>query len=170
MFDGLRVDRTLAAHGLEARVPFLDPDYITTYLSTPAEWRQPSYQNKKMEKHLLREAFATLYPDILPHDILWRQKEAFSDAVSKRTKSWYQILQEHIETAILDDEFEAYKQECQHLSPVSKESYYYRRTFEEMFGKQSCGVLKHFWLPQWCANTIEPSARALSKELATMQK
>ena len=162
-YDGLRVDRRLGAHGLEARVPFLDPEYVRAYLSTPSEWRRPSRdpQNLQMEKRLLRDAFATLYPDILPQNVLWRQKEAFSDAVSVKTKSWYQVLKEHIDTTISDTDFDILKKNYEYLQPISKESYYYRKLFDENFGNLSTTVVPHFWLPQWC-DSKEPSARALA--------
>lgn len=165
-YDGLRVDRTLGAHGLEARVPFLDPEYVRTYLSTPCEWRRPckdeaSGVGMQMEKQLLRDAFSQLYPDILPHHVLWRQKEAFSDAVSVKSKSWYQVLQEHINATISDTNFEIFKLKYEHLTPISRESFYYRKTFDDIFGDLSANVVPHFWLPKWC-DSKEPSARALT--------
>lgn len=166
-FDGLRVDRTLGAHGLEARVPFLDPAYVQTYLSTPCEWRVPikaketENNTPQMEKQLLRDAFAHVYPDILPANVLWRQKEAFSDAVSVKSKSWYRILQDHIESTISDLNFSIFKLKYEYLQPISKESYYYRKTFEDMFGYLSSEVVPHFWLPKWCEST-DPSARTLA--------
>jgi asparagine synthase (glutamine-hydrolysing) len=163
-YDGLRVDRTLGAHGLEARVPFLDPAYVQTYMSTPCEWRRPSKdpQSQRMEKQLLREAFAHVYPNILPENVLWRQKEAFSDAVSMKSKSWYKVLQDHIEPMISDTDYSVFRMKYEYLPPVSKESYYYRKRFEELFGHTCEEVVPHFWLPQWCAATTEPSARALA--------
>lgn len=165
-FDGLRVDRTLGAHGLEARVPFLDPSYVRTYMSTPCEWRCP-VKNKdvetnshQMEKQLLRDAFAYVHPDILPASVLWRQKEAFSDAVSVKTKSWYRVLQDHIDANISDLNFSIYKLKYEYLPPTTKESFYYRKQFEDMFGYLSSDIVPHFWLPKWCDST-DPSARTL---------
>ena len=163
MYDGLRVDRTLGAHGLEARVPFLDPKYVQAYLNAPKEWRCPSKENSRMEKHLLREAFATLYPGILPDEILWRQKDAFSDAVSTKTKSWYEIVQKKVNTFITNKDFEKHKDKFKWIPPVSKESYYYRTIFERFFGDSSCSsILQHYWLPKWSGGSTEPSARSLS--------
>ena len=74
---------------LELRVPFLDHQFASYYLSLPAELRQP---RDGIEKYLLRKAFDGT--DMIPSDILWRPKEAFSDGVSSKKKSWYSLLQE----------------------------------------------------------------------------
>lgn len=94
-YDVCRSDRTTAAHGLEVRVPFLDKYFTSYYLSLPPERRQP--QNG-VEKHLLRSAFSKT--GLLPDKILWRPKEAFSDGVSSREKSWFSLLQEHVENKV----------------------------------------------------------------------
>ena len=94
-YDVLRSDRTTAAHGLEVRVPFLDKYFTSYYLSLPPEERQP--QNG-VEKHLLRSAFSGT--GLLPDKILWRPKEAFSDGVSSKEKSWFSLLQDHVETKV----------------------------------------------------------------------
>jgi asparagine synthase (glutamine-hydrolysing) len=93
--DVLRSDRTTAAHGLEVRVPFLDKYFTSYYLSLPPEDRQP--QNG-VEKYLLRSAFSGT--GLLPDKILWRPKEAFSDGVSSKEKSWFSLLQDHIENKV----------------------------------------------------------------------
>ncbi|XP_039977704.1 asparagine synthetase [glutamine-hydrolyzing] isoform X2 [Xiphias gladius] len=93
LFDVLRADRTTAAHGLELRVPFLDHRFTAYYLSLPEEMRIPKHG---VEKHLLRESFKGL--NLIPDEILWRRKEAFSDGVMSVKKSWYTCLQEHLES------------------------------------------------------------------------
>ncbi len=95
LYDVLRSDRTTAAHGLEVRVPFLDKHFTSYYLSLMPEKRQP--QNG-VEKHLLRSAFSET--GLLPSEILWRPKEAFSDGVSSKEKSWYSLLQEHVDDKV----------------------------------------------------------------------
>jgi asparagine synthase (glutamine-hydrolysing) len=147
-FDGLRVDRCLAAHGLEARVPFLDPDFVKTMLSVPASVRIPT--KKRMEKQFLRDAFFRLVPDLLPFDILYRKKEAFSDGVSKTTDSWFQILQRTIQC-----DFRAYP----HIQPLTAEAGYYRKLFDDMFPEQY-EIIPHYWMPNW-STTSDPSARTL---------
>jgi asparagine synthase (glutamine-hydrolysing) len=139
-FDGLRVDRTLGAHGLEARLPFLDIDYVKAYLNVPLDFRRPS--SISMEKQLLRDAFNTLYPDLLPKEIMYRKKEAFSDGVSKVDKSWYKILQ--------DRAFAVNKTEKE----------WYKEIFDREFPGQD-HICPHFWMPQW-TNATDPSARTLT--------
>ena len=156
MFDALRVDRTISSHGLEARVPFLDQDFVDTYLSIPEELRIPNMKENRMEKALIRDAFAYLYPDILPESVLYRKKEAFSDGVSTEKESWFVSIQKWIDTIVSDDEYEInrYPETC------SKESYYYRKIFNKYFPYQD-HILKHYWLPNW-TNAKDPSARTLS--------
>ena len=103
MYDGRRVDRCLAFFGIEARIPLLDPELVLEYWKIPSEWRMPTYKN--MEKYFIRKAFE----DILPPEITWRRKEAFSDGISATTKSWYQIIQEHTKTKFNLDEKDFYK-------------------------------------------------------------
>ena len=79
-FDVLRSDRSISSHGLEARTPFLDRSFVQNYLSIPAKFRYHK-GNKQCEKYLLRKAFEN--DNILPKEVLWRTKEAFSDGVSK---------------------------------------------------------------------------------------
>ena len=86
MFDVLRSDRCMAAHGLEARTPFLDKQVVAIWKSAPVEFRRPS--KSRIEKNLLRDAF--VYDNYLPANVLWRKKEAFSDGVSSSdSKPWY---------------------------------------------------------------------------------
>jgi asparagine synthase (glutamine-hydrolysing) len=156
MFDGLRTDRTMSSEGLEVRLPFADIDLVNCIFNLPPEFISPK---KGVEKALLRETFEWM--NLIPRDVLWRQKEAFSDAVSTLQKSWYQILIDHIETLVTDEEFEKMKNTYIHNPPFTKESYYYRKTFEMLFGNSSSNVIKYFWMPKW-SNTNDPSARTLN--------
>ena len=113
----------------------------------------------KIEKYLLREAFAGT--NLLPDEVLYRKKEALSDGVSSLTDSWYIIIQKHIDTLITDDEFEMLKNNYIHCQPISKESLYYRQIFEKYFGKCCSNIIKHYWLPKWCGEVNDPSAREL---------
>lgn len=86
LFDVLRSDRSMAAHGLEARTPFLDKQVVALWKSTPTEFRR-TYPHR-MEKLLLRDAF--FYDNYLPTEVLYRKKEAFSDGVSAaESEPWY---------------------------------------------------------------------------------
>jgi asparagine synthase (glutamine-hydrolysing) len=165
LYDALRVDRTIAGHGLEARVPFSDVQYIDYYLSIDPELRLPRKSielgcvDKKIEKALIREAY--MESKLLPEKVLLRMKEAFSDGCSSNEKSWFTCIQEHVNTLITDDEFETRSKTFEHLPPTSKESLYYRELFEEYYGKENVKVIPAFWLPKWSGNVKDPSARVL---------
>lgn len=165
LYDGLRADRAIARSGMEARVPFLDRKFIDTFLSISPALRIPRPHHfcggKKLEKYLLREAFAGT--GLLPDEVLFRRKEAFSDGVSSVAKSWYMVIQEWAEQSISDADLAAAKQHYTHLPPTSKESLYYRRKFEHFYGKGDiCRVTPDYWLPLWCGDIKDPSARVLT--------
>jgi len=103
-FDVLRVDRTTASQGLELREPFLDKAFIKHYFSLPANVKCP---RNGIEKYHLRKAIEVTFPGLLPDEILWRQKEAFSDGVSSfKKKSWVEVLKDHAEACYTDEVFE----------------------------------------------------------------
>ena len=149
LYDVLRSDRCISCHGLEARTPFLDKTFVTNYLSIPLELRNHR-KNNKCEKYLLRDAFKGFLPD----EVLYRTKEAFSDGVSKQTRSWYEIIQEHVEKQEIDC-----KKEYSHNQPTTKEQYYYRQLFEHSY--PSCDkIIPYFWMPRF-VNATDSSARTL---------
>jgi asparagine synthase (glutamine-hydrolysing) len=145
-FDCKRADRCIARWGLEARVALLDPEFIEAYWSIPSELRDP--KAKGIEKWWLREAFAK--ENILPEEVLWRKKEAFSDGISSTEKSWFQIIQEHIK--------DNYNME---------EKDYYKMKFIEYFGMKRLNIIDHYWQPKWnkdgseVLSYVDPSARTL---------
>jgi len=157
LYDCLRVDRAISYHGLEARVPFLDIEFFDYYMRIQPELKMP--QNG-IEKHLIRRAFEVVEPNLLCKEVLWRRKEAFSDGVSKHTKSWFQIIQEHVDTLVKDSEYYVNKDTFKGVQPVSKESYYFRKIYEENY-KNRENVISYYWLPNWSGNIKEPSARVL---------
>lgn len=155
-FDVLRSDRSLSSEwSLESRTPFLDKSFVQTYLNMPVEYRNPSSYN--IEKSLLRNAFKD--SNLLPESILWRKKEAFSDGVSGTENSWHKVVQNFIESQVTDNEFNEMKCKITNNVPQLKESYYYRKIFEQFYQNKS-GIIPHFWMPKW-TNTIDPSAREL---------
>ena len=162
-YDVKRADRCICRWGLEGRVPLLDPEFIKAYWAIPGTARMPSY--KSIEKWHLRAAFE--YSDILPEEVLWRKKEAFSDGISGE-KSWYQIIQEHVEELISDDEFSKAKERYPYCTPQTKEAFYYRKIFCQIFGEERQEVIPSYWQPKWNAQGkevteyIDPSARVLS--------
>jgi asparagine synthase (glutamine-hydrolysing) len=160
-YDGLRVDRCISVHGLEARLPFLDQDFVDYYMQIDPDLKLPTETN--MEKQLIRDAFATLYPGLLPNQVLYRKKEAFSDGVSSKEKSWFEMITEWIDSKVMDKEFVL--RDMNHYGMCkSKESYYYRKRFNEKFNRcalQSNEVIPGYWLPNWIETNGEPSARVL---------
>ena len=161
MYDGRRADRCVARWGLEARVPFLDPEFIETYWKIDPSDRMPKNTNN-IEKYWLRKAFDGL--NLLPDKILWRKKEAFSDGVSSTEKSWYTILQEYIENNYVDDKSIITNTIPQ---PTTLEAKYYRQIFLSKFGISRDNIIPNYWLPKWdkdgkeINSYVDPSARTL---------
>ena len=155
-FDVLRADRTISDHGLEPRTPFLDKTFVNYYMSLPVELRM---HNDKIEKYVLRKAFQN--DNILPEEVLWRRKEAFSDGCSGKQKSWGKIIQDHVDDILTDNEFNELSNNYNHNKPLLKESLYYRIIFDKFY-KNYSNVIPHFWMPKWTkGNVIDPSARIL---------
>jgi asparagine synthase (glutamine-hydrolysing) len=161
-FDVLRSDRSISSHGLEPRTPFLDRSWVQYYLTIPAATRFHPH-NGKQEKWLLRSAFSgeifqdSLNRDLLPNDILWRRKEAFSDGVSKGTRSLYQILQEHaanLPLTIITSE------DMDHNPCKTAEQRWYRSIFDGLYPGLS-HVIPYFWMPKYVEAT-DASARTLN--------
>ncbi len=154
MYDVLRADRSISSCGLEARVPFGDLDFVKYVMSIPPE--------KKMNftgigKYILRKAFEG---DYLPHDILYREKAAFSDAVGH---SVVDNLKAYAEEMYSDEDLLDAELKYQHATPISKESLMYRDIFESHFPGRSKAV-KDFWMPnkEWeNCDVNDPSARVL---------
>jgi asparagine synthase (glutamine-hydrolysing) len=156
MYDGLRSDRTISAAGLEARVPFLDKEFVSYYMSINPKFK--TYSSDKIEKYLLRKAFD--HENILPHEVLWRTKCAFSDGVSSKKKSWHKIIQEHLEDKISDEDLKEASIKYKFNTPKTKESLWYRNIFEKYYPNKS-NVIPHYWMPKWCGDINDPSAREL---------
>lgn len=167
MFDGRRADRCVSRWGLEARIPLLDPEFIDCYWSIKPELRMPTYPHEKIiEKYLFRKAFdeSNFVTNILPNEVLYRKKEAFSDGVSSKERSWYQMIQEHINKKFEHKQYEIPEEvQINHFIPPTKEAQYYLYKFIKYFGKDRVSVLPHYWQPKWTNNKfIDPSARVLS--------
>jgi asparagine synthase (glutamine-hydrolysing) len=123
-FDCLRANKSMAAWGVEARVPFLDKEFVDTAMRINPEGKM--CKDGKIEKHIIREAFDGYLPD----EVLWRQKEQFSDGVGY---SWIDTLKEHVESIVSDQMMEAAAFKYPINTPLTKEAYYYRSLFEEHF-------------------------------------
>ena len=157
-FDLLRSDKSISGAGLEARVPFADKKFLQYVMSIPPRYKM--FSDARIEKYIFRKAFSGLLPD----DILWRRKEAFSDGVSGHEKSWFQIIKEHVDKQVTDEEYNKYKEFTEYTevynAPYDKESYYYRKTFNSLYS--GCeNVIPYFWRHPFCEET-DPSARLLT--------
>jgi len=182
-YDVLRSDKSISSHGLEPRTPFLDRNWVQTYLSIPMNLRNHTIRNN-CEKYLLRNAFDSVFfmnndsKPLLPDCVLWRTKEAFSDGVSKTSRSLYQIIQEHTDALIVSEYPEYKKVENKedfiagliekdpalknikgHLVPKTSEQYYYRKIFEEKYSGLG-RVVPYFWMPKY-VEAKDASARTL---------
>ena len=92
MYDCLRANKSMMGWGVEARVPFLDRLFLEYAMNLDPEVKM--CPGDKIEKNCLRSAFDTPENPFLPDEILWRKKEAFRDGVSKKTRSWHEIIKE----------------------------------------------------------------------------
>ena len=156
MYDVLRADRCISVNSLEARVPFGDLDFVKYVMAIDPEMKLNKYGKGK---YLLRHAFEK--GDYLPHDILWREKAAFSDAVGH---SMVDYLKEYAENVYTQEEFEEKRAKYTHAQPFTKESLLYREIFEKYYPGQS-QMIVDFWMPNksWeGCNVNDPSARVLA--------
>jgi len=128
LYDCLRANKSLAAWGIEGRVPFLDKEFID--IAMRINPKDKMIVDGRMEKWILRKAFE----DYLPEGIVWRQKEQFSDGVGY---SWIDTLKEQAETKVSDEELTNADQKFPINPPRSKEEYLYRSIFNEHFPSDS---------------------------------
>jgi asparagine synthase (glutamine-hydrolysing) len=157
-YDVLRSDRSISCHGLEPRTPFLDRTFVHTYLSLPINERNHNHDDK-IEKYLLRQSVAVMDPYLLPRDVLWRTKEAFSDGVSSQHNSWYEIIQAKLSDKYSETEFQEKIKQYTFNQPTTKEQLYYRELFESYYPGRG-DIIPGFWMPQYCDAT-DASARNL---------
>jgi asparagine synthase (glutamine-hydrolysing) len=101
---------------------------------------------------------------IIPYEVLYRIKSAFSDSVASKKRSWVDIIKENVETKFSDIDLKYAQSYYKHLSPINKESLYYRKIFCEYFGENISvsQTIPYFWMPQWCDGVNDPSARCLA--------
>ena len=156
MYDVLRADRCISVNSLEARVPFGDLDFARYVMALDPSLKLNTYGKGK---YLLRHAFEGT--GLLPDDILWREKAAFSDAVGH---SMVDYLKEYAETLYTEEEFERRRRAYDHARPFTKESLLYRELFERHYPGQS-RMIDGFWMPNrtWEGCDVnDPSARVLA--------
>lgn len=162
LFDVLRSDKSMSCHGLEPRTPFLDKYFVDYYLRIPVEVRTniTDANGKRIEKYLLRQAFQENEPDLLPREILWRNKEAFSDGVSGKSGSWFEYIQEKVDK--MDNSIKT-DTEYKINPPKTKEQVYYRSIFEKVY-PESASIVPYFWMPKY-VNTDDCSALTIKKQV-----
>ena len=154
-FDCLRANKSTMASGLEVRVPFLDKKFLE--VSMPI---RPEQKLRKIEKYILRKAFdpeMTGGVEYLPKEVLWRQKEQFSDGVGY---NWVDSLIEKCNLMVSDEKFSNASKEYEYNTPQTKEDYYYRKIFEEYYPR--CEKISEYWVPNtdWEGVKADPSGRA----------
>ena len=128
LYDCLRANKSLAAWGVEGRVPFLDKEFLDVAMRLNPELKM--CPGKTIEKKIVREAFA----DLLPESVAWRQKEQFSDGVGY---SWIDTLKQITAEAVSDEQIAHAAERFPINPPMNKEEYYYRSIFEEYFPSES---------------------------------
>lgn len=165
LFDVLRSDKSISSHGLEPRTPFLDRSFVNFILSIDPSIRNHNVYNIdekhiNVEKSLLRYSFTKNHfrnnegLQILPDKILWRKKEAFSDGVSSKGRSLYQILQEKIAKKLTNETGVV------HEANIETEKMYYRQIFDSFY-PNSHHIVPYYWMPKY-TNATDPSARTLN--------
>lgn len=136
MYDCLRCNKAMSAWGVEPRCPFLDADFLQVAMNIDPKEKMivkgpdVSKEDTRIEKYCIRKAFDTPDDPYLPEDILWRQKEQFSDGVGY---GWVDSLKEIAEREVSDQMFANAANRYPHNTPATKEGYRYRMIFEEIF-------------------------------------
>jgi asparagine synthase (glutamine-hydrolysing) len=130
-YDCLRANKSLAAWGIEGRVPFLDKEFIDIAMNINPEDKM--IKNGRIEKWILREAFK----DYLPESVLWRQKEQFSDGVGY---SWIDSLKELVSKEVSDNDLKNASNVFPVNTPQNKEEFYYRSIFNDYFPSQAAAL------------------------------
>ena len=131
MYDCLRANKSLAAWGVEGRVPFLDKEFLDVAMTLNPEAKM--CPGTEIEKKIVREAFT----DLLPESIVWRQKEQFSDGVGY---GWIDSLKQMTSELVSDSQMAHAAERFPIHTPMNKEEYYYRSIFSELFPSNSAAL------------------------------
>ncbi len=131
MYDCLRANKSLAAWGIEGRVPFLDKEFMDVAMRINP--KDKMINGERMEKWVIRKAFE----DMIPESVTWRQKEQFSDGVGY---SWIDTLKELVEKEVTDEQMTNAKFRYPIQTPINKEEYYYRTIFENHFPSDAAAL------------------------------
>ncbi|KAG0652126.1 putative asparagine synthetase [Hyphodiscus hymeniophilus] len=162
LWDCLRANKSTSAWGLEARVPFLDKEFLEVSMNIDPE--EKLITKDRIEKYILRKAFDTSdepgAKPYLPEKILYRQKEQFSDGVGY---GWIDALKDNAELHVTDEMMKNPKPEWAGDIPDTKEAYWYRMMFDDLFPPQCADTVVR-WLPTWSKQT-DPSGRAIATHI-----
>lgn len=131
MYDCLRANKSLAAWGIEGRVPFLDKEFMDVAMRINPQDKM--INGERMEKWVVRKAFE----DMLPESVAWRQKEQFSDGVGY---SWIDTLKEIVEKEVSDEQMKNAHFRFPVQTPLNKEEFYYRTIFESHFPSEAAAL------------------------------
>lgn len=131
MYDCLRANKSLAAWGIEGRVPFLDKEFIDVAMRINPQDKM--INGERMEKWVVRKAFE----DMLPESVAWRQKEQFSDGVGY---SWIDTLKEVVDAEVSDEQMTNARYRFPIQTPQNKEEFYYRTIFESHFPSDAAAL------------------------------
>jgi asparagine synthase (glutamine-hydrolysing) len=140
LYDCLRANKAMMAWGVEARVPFLDRRFMETAMSFNTKMKMCADETgkKRVEKWVLRKAFDEPEPrSYLPANVLWRQKEQFSDGVGF---SWIDSLKEHADRMVTDQQLRTAERRFPVKTPRTKEAYYFRQLFASHFGENTAAA------------------------------
>ncbi|MDC3242452.1 asparagine synthase B, partial [Flavobacteriaceae bacterium] len=166
MYDCLRANKSLAAWGIEGRVPFLDKEFMDVAMRLNPQDKM--INNERMEKWIVRKAFE----DMLPESVAWRQKEQFSDGVGY---SWIDTLKVVVDTEVTQEQLANAHFRYQIQTPQNKEEYYYRTIFESHFPSDTaaksvpqepsvaCSTKIALEWDEAFKNMNDPSGRAVAK-------
>ncbi len=160
--DLLRSDKATMANGLEARVPFLDKGFLDVAMRIKSFEKQPKTYDGK-EKYILRKAFDTPEDPYLPQEVLWRQKEQFSDGVGY---NWIDELVAYCATQVTDEQLAGAAAKFHYNAPTTKEAYLYRSIFNGFFPQISAAQTVRKWIPKW-QESLDPSGRANKAHIKT---
>ncbi|PRP78892.1 hypothetical protein PROFUN_13331 [Planoprotostelium fungivorum] len=170
-YDCLRANKSTAAWGVEAREPFLDREFLDVAMAIDPSEKMIRKSEGRIEKYILRKAFDTPENPYLPHHILYRQKEQFSDGVGY---GWIDSLKAHAESLVSEEQMKNAAYRFPYNTPVSKEAYYYRTIFQKHFPSSAaaqtvpggpsiaCSTPAAIeWEAAW-KNQADPSGRAIA--------
>ena len=167
LYDGLRADRVTSSVSCELRLPFFNKHLLSFVLSLPYEYLDPK-KNNMIEKKILRDAFDT--GNYLPKELLWRTKNAMSDAVGY---SWKDALKEHAKKSINYERFGRRHELYEFDTPQTEEEFYYRELFNKYYDDKFANLIPHKWLPKWSGDIRDSSATFLdvfSSKVQTLQE